>query len=121
MTFRELIGFTPNMGPFEIAAAWPSVPAAIKSKLPPAVVQSMDAVAFAVNAYKILVTTYSNLKPAIDLFKQGVLTASMPAGASIPAQEAATIAAKIAVGQVVGGLMNSGTLIQLALDQNVPI
>ena len=121
MTFRELIGFTPNMGVFEIAETWTDVPAAIKSKLPPAVVQSIDALAIAVTAYSALIAVYGIAKQVMDTVNQAQISASLPPNPAPAAGVVAKEAAKMAIQQAVGGLMNSAALIQLALNQNVPL
>lgn len=121
MTIRELMGFTPNMGVFEIAEAWPQVPQSVKALLPAAVVQSMDALVMTISAYNLLITTYNTMKTTLDLLNQAQISASLPPNPATAAGVAAKEAAKIAMSQAASGLTNSGALIQLALDQNIPL
>ena len=121
MTYRELLGFTPNMGMFEMVPAWALVPDSVKASLPSTLVSAFDALSTAVGLYIFYVNAYNGYQTLLAAAQKISISASFPAGTASAGAYIASAAGKV----VRTGYKNladiaSGSLSSL-LDSEIPV
>jgi len=121
MKYRDIVGFTPNMGPFEIVDAWNMVPQALKDKLPQAIKDAIDAVSTIVGIYNGAMTLVTAANKALDLAKQIKTAASLPPDSTVPIAIGTKIAMKMSADQFFNQLTNVMNPLSGLMDQEIPI
>ena len=124
-TIRKLIHMTPNMGTFEISAAWLVVPKDLKEHLPPDLVNKLDALSAAVVVYKAAITAYNAAKKALEAQKQVNSAIAYPGGVPTPEPVAVTAiaseeVAKAALSAPKITVVSSKSVIDKLLDTEIP-
>ena len=120
MTYRQLLGFTPSMGAFELVAIWAIIPASIKEKLPKELKDVLDALALVVTLYNVAIQTYNAAKIALDKVNQIQVAASLPTNPAVAAGVATEVAAKVALEQALNGVNDMVNSFSNVLDKEVP-
>lgn len=121
MTARELLGWTTNMGAFEIAIAWAVVPTATKNQLPSSLVSSLNLFAIAIGIYNSAVGTYNTAKMILDQVNQAQVIVSLPTNPAVAADYATEQLYQTALSTSWSNISSDLNPINIALDQPLPV